>query len=279
MAGLELPFGISLTNPKASVDEHYGPWSSLQAAKTNVPKAIRAIGLTVGIVVSNTILEYWWQGGVEDANLVPKTGGIRDISNEMIDALFNEQTVEQYGYLNAAGLAHYDAKMKQYTADVRLTYQIVDALPEQDIDTHCIYMILNSASVTQNIYDEWLYMKKPDQTYVWECIGSTAVDMTQYYTKAETNAQTTSAINGLRTELLPLIYAGLKQVVTFEGLTATDGMIVEYIGETTQQYKNGRFYQYSETNDEWTQVVTDDPVSVVYDNETEQLTFYNVVTI
>lgn len=95
------------------------------------------------------------------------------------------------------------------------------------------------------------------------------------------------SVNGLSNQVVDLreaidhiqIDGGLKQVETFEGLTTTDGMIVEYVGETTQQYKNGRFYQYSETNDEWTQVVTDEPVSVAYDSETEQLTFYNIETI
>jgi len=76
---LELPFGIALTNPKANIDEYYGPYASVEAACSAVPSAIRAVGKTVGILdaTTNKIIEYWWQEGVADINLVEKSIDIK----------------------------------------------------------------------------------------------------------------------------------------------------------------------------------------------------------
>lgn len=71
---LEIPAGIYMTNPKANVDEHYGPWESVAAALAGVPAAIRMEGRTVGIIdpVTRKVTEYWWQGGTTNDDLVEK---------------------------------------------------------------------------------------------------------------------------------------------------------------------------------------------------------------
>ena len=58
-----------------SIDVRYGPYESVQAAH-NALGAFRSIGLTVGIIDGDNIVEYWYQGGTAQNNLVPKqTGG------------------------------------------------------------------------------------------------------------------------------------------------------------------------------------------------------------
>lgn len=62
--------------------------------------------------------------------------------------------------------------------------EIVASLPTTDIDTATIYMILNGTSATENIYDEYMYISN-----AWELIGTSATDLTNYYTKAEVDGK------------------------------------------------------------------------------------------
>lgn len=57
-------------------------------------------------------------------------------------------------------------------------------LPErpQTGEANIIYLIPSAKSTTENIYDEYIYVNN-----TWELIGSTKVDLTDYYTKQEIN--------------------------------------------------------------------------------------------
>ena len=59
---------------------------------------------------------------------------------------------------------------------------VVQTLPTDNIDANTIYMILKSAPTTNNIYDEYMYINN-----AWELIGSTEVDLSNYYTKTESD--------------------------------------------------------------------------------------------
>lgn len=61
---------------------------------------------------------------------------------------------------------------------------VVDTLPTSDIDTHTIYFVQKETSSEGDIYDEYLYVQN-----AWEHIGSTDVDLSQYYTKTESNGR------------------------------------------------------------------------------------------
>ena len=61
-----------------------------------------------------------------------------------------------------------------------LKREIVQSLPTQDISTTTIYMIRNSQSSGTNIYDEYMYINN-----LWELIGTSATDFSNYYTKTE----------------------------------------------------------------------------------------------
>lgn len=62
--------------------------------------------------------------------------------------------------------------------------KVVDILPTSDIDTHTIYFVQKETSSEGDIYDEYLYIQN-----AWEHIGSTNVDLSQYYTKTEANSR------------------------------------------------------------------------------------------
>ena len=58
--------------------------------------------------------------------------------------------------------------------------EIVENLPTTDIDPNTIYMILSGTSATENVYDEYMYVNN-----AWELIGTSATDLTNYYTKGD----------------------------------------------------------------------------------------------
>jgi hypothetical protein len=62
--------------------------------------------------------------------------------------------------------------------------EIVESLPTTDIDPNTIYMVLSGTSATENVYDEFMYVNN-----AWELIGTSATDLTNYYTKAEVDGK------------------------------------------------------------------------------------------
>ena len=72
-----------------------------------------------------------------------------------------------------------------------LTLEVVQTLPTQDISTTTIYLVPKSTTETNDIYDEYIYVSNS-----WEHIGSTQVDLTNYYTKAQVDGKINFTIDG-----------------------------------------------------------------------------------
>jgi hypothetical protein len=70
-----------------------------------------------------------------------------------------------------------DGKLEDL-ADIGFTPEISESLPTENIDGNTIYMIPSQDGKGDNIYEEWMYINNK-----WEMIGSTSVDLTDYYTK------------------------------------------------------------------------------------------------
>lgn len=71
--------------------------------------------------------------------------------------------------------------------------KIVDVLPETDIDTHAMYFVPKSSrATTQDSYDTYIYING-----VWELVGSTDINLDNYYTKDETYSQNEVDDSGL----------------------------------------------------------------------------------
>ena len=89
-------------------------------------------------------------------------------------------------------LTNYYKKSETYTqaevdalisAIVTLNVLVVQTLPTQDISTTTIYLVPKATAGAQDVYDEYLYVNN-----AWEHIGSTEIDLSNYYTKTEVNA-------------------------------------------------------------------------------------------
>ena len=109
-------------------------------------------------------------------------------------------------------LTNYYLKTDTYTqsevntliaAITTLHIEVVQALPTTDISTTTIYLVPKSTAGTQDAYDE--YINLDGTTAGWEHIGSTEVDLTNYYTKTETDGLLANKVDkvqgkGLSTE-------------------------------------------------------------------------------
>lgn len=71
--GLETPWGFKSPNKMANADTYYGPYDSLQDALDTIPTPLRIKGRTVGIIINNKVVEYWWvDDDISDKGLVKK---------------------------------------------------------------------------------------------------------------------------------------------------------------------------------------------------------------
>ena len=68
-----------------------------------------------------------------------------------------------------------------------LDIEVVTELPSSDISTSTIYLKLNASAGVNNIYDEYIYVNSQ-----WEIIGSTAIDLSNYYNKGEVDSKLTN---------------------------------------------------------------------------------------
>lgn len=71
------------------------------------------------------------------------------------------------------------SKIVSELANAGFDVQVVQELPATG-EAHTLYFVPSANPKTQNIYDEYLYANN-----AWEQVGSTAVDMSDYYTKSE----------------------------------------------------------------------------------------------
>ncbi|MCM1219827.1 MAG: hypothetical protein NC548_35600 [Lachnospiraceae bacterium] len=60
---------------------------------------------------------------------------------------------------------------------------IVETLPEEDISTSTIYMVLKESGGDNDIYNEYINVDGTPEG--WEFIGNSAVDLSDYYTKSQ----------------------------------------------------------------------------------------------
>lgn len=108
----------------------------------------------------------------------------------------NYQNAEQVSNAITTALQSYYTKSQTDTAIAtavanasHLKYEIVASLPTESISETTIYLVAKQTAEGQNAYTEYLRING-----AWEAIGDTMIDMTQYYTKTETDSAITEAL-------------------------------------------------------------------------------------
>lgn len=102
--------------------------------------------------------------------------------------------INDSGFITSAvnNLTNYYLKTETYTkTEVNdliaslssLNLEVVEVLPDHDISTTTIYLVPKDVPGTDDVYDEYVYISNS-----WEKIGSTAANLSNYYTKAQADA-------------------------------------------------------------------------------------------
>lgn len=122
-------------------------------------------------------LEFNWQG----TQLGVRVEGSSQYTYVDLKGQDGHTPVKGTDYFTAAEIA--DIESDIISQIDTLKKQIVQTLPVSDIDPNTIYLVPKQTSSQGDIYDEYLYINN-----AWEHIGSTEVDLTNYYNKTQTDA-------------------------------------------------------------------------------------------
>ena len=140
----------------------------------------------------------------------PTTGSLNPVTSAGIKtALANYYTIDEIDEI-LGGLS-------------TLSYEVVNTLPTEDIDTHTIYLVPDAQA--QNVYNQYLYISGQ-----WASLGSTEVDLSNYYTKTQTdtlldakqdvltfdNAPTASSNNPVKSGGVYTALASKQDTLTFD---------------------------------------------------------------
>ena len=134
----------------------------------------------------------------EKPNAVPVNASVFILSTKVNGVWYDQKvTWEQLKGLIGAldNLENYYKKSETYTkTEVNqliaqipsFTVEIVQELPTEDISTTTLYLVPKTTAGTLDYYDEFINLD--GTTSGWEYVGKTEVDLSNYYTKSETEA-------------------------------------------------------------------------------------------
>lgn len=116
-----------------------------------------------------------------------------------IDSLRAKVYADLAAYYYTKSETYSQAQVNKLLASVnKPAFELVDELPESG-KQNIIYLVKKDTSSEQNdVYDEYIWITDEDGTEHWERIGSTAVDLSDYYTKEEI----TALLNNQKTEII-----------------------------------------------------------------------------
>ena len=116
-----------------------------------------------------------------------------------IDSLRAKVYADLAAYYYTKSETYSQAQVNKLLASVnKPAFEVVDELPESG-EQNVIYLVKKDTGSEQNdVYDEYIWITDEDGTSHWEHIGSTAVDLSDYYTKEEI----TALLNNQKTEII-----------------------------------------------------------------------------
>ena len=211
------------------------------------------------------------------------------IGTEEIRAKGRENELQQLIHQVNASLINYYLKTETYSANQidqmlaaikQFRYQVVDVLPTPSADTMgIIYLVPSAHAVSGNIKDEYITLTRDEGSgviYYFEQIGETAIDLSNYYTKAQTNAEISAAINTalavysttaeMNTAIAQAIATAIANYYT---KAQTDSLVANFITASVNNLVN--YYLKSET---YTQAEVNALIAAVH-----QFTYQSVATL
>ena len=211
------------------------------------------------------------------------------IGTEETRATGRENELQQLIQQVQASLINYYLKTETYSANQidqmlaaikQFRYQVVDVLPIPSADTMgIIYLVPSAHAVSGNIKDEYITLTRDEGSgiiYYFEQIGETAIDLSNYYTKAQTNAEISAAINAAlavystTAEMNTAIASAISTAIAnYYTKAQTDALIANFITASVNNLVN--YYLKSET---YSQTEVNALIAAVH-----QFTYQSVTTL
>ena len=98
-------------------------------------------------------------------------------------------------------------------------FEIVDELPTENIDTHTIYLVKETVGEADDYYNEYIYINGE-----WELLGSTRIDLSNYYTKEQVD-KIIETLTGVFNEKVDIINGNIDKKFDKAGGTVTGDKI------------------------------------------------------
>ena len=110
------------------------------------------------------------------------------------DSGFIDNTVNNLVNYYTQSETYTRAEVLALVADIpKFSVQIVSTLPTENISTTTIYLLAVTDADENNYYEEYLYANNK-----WELIGTTKIDLSNYYTKAEVDTIVQEAVGNVK---------------------------------------------------------------------------------
>lgn len=158
--------------------------STLGGIKVGPGLSIGADGLlsVVGATVTWDVIT-----GKPTFSAVATTGNYTDLNNKPSIPSLVSQLTNDSNYQTAAQVA------QSINNAEFLSFEKVDSLPSiGSANTRTIYLVPKAGGTTGNVYEEWLVINGS-----WELIGTTSIDLSNYWTKSELTSITNAQIDAL----------------------------------------------------------------------------------
>lgn len=136
--------------PTINIDKRKSIYSSIDEALKSIPITNRNVGLTIPIYNGIKIVEYWWEKGIKDSDLVKKINGddIPRIDAKLVDL------------------------QNQIDGINNIEFKVFDSLPEIG-ESSIIYVIPNTTSQENDDFIEYFWIKSQQR---YERFGGLNVD-------------------------------------------------------------------------------------------------------
>lgn len=135
--------------PVVHLDERKSIYNSVDEALNSIPITNRNVGLTVPIYNGIRLIEYWWDKGIKNSDLVKKFD-----TNDIV-------------VINST-LKYLEDKIDSIP---NIRFKLVESLPDVGED-NIIYMILSPTPTERNQYDEYIWLSSKQRYERWGSIDT-----------------------------------------------------------------------------------------------------------
>lgn len=107
-------------------------------------------------------------------------------------------------------------------------FEIVDELPTENIDTHTIYLVKETVGEADDYYNEYIYINGE-----WELLGSTRIDLSDYYTKEQVD-KIIETLTGVFNEKVDIINVNIDKKLDKQTAQTTSDQIYGKLADGSQ---------------------------------------------